>query len=295
MRFLLLEKVPSVPTELVKQWDANNPKDITDPEAPETNQYTRSTILDMIIEDAGWGLEGQDKEEVKASLYKSCVSWTADPRKNKFIPFLDKFFSRKMPLMAESDRYFSVLMDLGTRYRMSFGEDAKEDFLFNRSLYDRTPEEFEYTLKLLNTVNSPSEIKRYFQNTSKVNPEDLYNGNVIKPVGDPNKDEDNTDTLYGVVEQWAEKGLNDAPPEEKVDGRRKKVDADIKSVDFDEVRKTSSYPSMDMLPKSEEQEGNIVYVQNLFLDASNDYKGAGGEAFLQFRDGQWTPIKVRSR
>ena len=290
MRFLLLEKVPSVPTELVKQWDANNPKDITDPEAPETNQYTRSTILDMIIEDAGWGLEGQDKEEVKASLYKSCVSWTADPRKNKFIPFLDKFFS-KMDLMADSDRYFGPLMDLGTRYRMSFDED----FLFNSSLYDRTPEEFEYTLKLLNTVNSPSEMRRYFQDVSKVNPEDLYNGNVIKPVGDPNKDEYNEDTLYGVVETWADHGNNDAPPEEKVDGRRKKVDAAIKSVDFDEVRKTSSYDSMDMLPKSEEQEGNIVYVQNLFLDASNGYKGAGGEAFLQFRDGQWTPIKVNSR
>lgn len=82
----------------------------------------------------------------------------------------------------------------------------------NQSLYNRSMEDFEYTVKIFNTVLDEEKLSSYFVDTSVASVEQLFdeNGNV-KPAGLGGPQAGfYGDTIYNTVESWAgENGEND--------------------------------------------------------------------------------------
>lgn len=86
----------------------------------------------------------------------------------------------------------------------------EDSFCTNISLYERSLDDFEYTVKLFATVLNEEELQKYFKDISNISVDQLYDTEgKIKPagLGGPQKGFYG-DTLYNTVESWA--GEDDA-------------------------------------------------------------------------------------
>lgn len=189
MRFLLLEKIPQITPEEIKKWDT-------------ASDRVRGQMGTDIIN----RFELNPAKNMMHPLRKSFVKFGIDPKTNPFIEFTDKL-CQKVPLKKTDDVLFNILVDKYTTREVNLDHD----YLLDASLYNRTPEEFEYTLFVFETVLNPSQLGKYFKDTKNISVKQLYDGGKIKPAGDESTADD-ISTLFGTVESWSgESGENDAP------------------------------------------------------------------------------------
>lgn len=82
--------------------------------------------------------------------------------------------------------------------------DLRQEFFKNPSLYDRNRKDFMYTVRILNIVNNPDKLSAYFEDTSNISIEQLYNPDgTIKDAGIGGAKEGfYGDVIFNIVESW---------------------------------------------------------------------------------------------
>lgn len=191
MRFTLLEKVPSISADEIKRWNSASDKVRGQMATDILNRYENSYAMNL------WH-----------PFRKSLKLFGIDPKDNPFIEFTDRLVS-EVPIKKTDDKLYDVLVDMHQRRLV----DLNHSYLTDPQLYKRSSEEFQYTVNVFETVLDPSRINKYFNDTSKISVDQLYDNGIIKPAGNEST-ADNTDTIFGTVESWSgTNSENDKPPE----------------------------------------------------------------------------------
>lgn len=134
---------------------------------------------------------------IKHSLRYNFDKFGVDPQENPFMKFITS-----MPFIFEErdEPLINILSDKQSYNALNYDNS----YLKEESLYNRTPEDFQYTVNLFEIVNDPDKLRRYFSNPSDIDKSDLYDSKGrIKPVG-TSETSDDTSTLFGVIEDWSE-------------------------------------------------------------------------------------------
>lgn len=235
---ILLESVPIISPQQIKQWN-------------DGNENVRSKIFSEIINQ----YNNSNIDEVAAGIRPCFYQHGIDPRKNGFIELFDKF---NFKLDKKHIPYIKMLNNLYTSENL----DLSEDYLVEPSLWNRSMNEFIYTVRLFDTVLTPYKLRKFFKNTELINKNDLFNGSNIKPVG---KEGDGTETLFGTVESWSgQNGENDIPPDYRKDGnnygdekltlsRSKKL----------LIKQKYSFDDPSQIPNILHKKGQVVFVKSL--------------------------------
>lgn len=224
MRFILkehkvLHEDESTPRDWQQEYDKAKAKD-----KPEViKQWLRDknivgkNVLSEIESDKPAG------KELLAGIMRSVNLRTMARFSNTFIQFLGNV---KFELTDNACNNLSHLTTL------AFGPtklDLSKKWLNDRSLFDRSANEFEYSVNLLNTASDESKLSRYFKDTSNIKFEHLFDGGHVKPAGIKEKrviydtpqgteggnplPPEKQKTLWAVCEVWAMNG-NDKELEE---------------------------------------------------------------------------------
>ena len=162
------------------------------------NKEVKSKIIDNLINE----YSNKSLKNISDAIYNDFSAFGIDPDSNKLIDFLDKInFSVSTNMNDQFNTLFSM-------YREGL-VDISHDYLTNSSLFDRSPQEVEYTINAFESVMDKNVIKKYFTDTTEVSEDKFFNGNTIKPAGNKNTEND-TNTIYGTVHdlenQFGKKG-----------------------------------------------------------------------------------------
>lgn len=178
MRFKLLEVVPRIPSDVLSSW----------------NSFPRDRKLE-IIDDIITAYNNPSLMNIKDVIQKDFMYNGIDPSKNQFMHLIDELEFR--PTKNQSDN-FDKLVDMIE----SNSVDLSHDYLREKSLYDRSPQEFTYTVNAFETVMNPRELSKYFKDTTYISADQFRNEDgTIKSAGNKNTADD-IDTIYGTIEQW---------------------------------------------------------------------------------------------
>lgn len=176
--YKLNESVPTINPSLVRQWD-------------NAGKEEKEKIIDSFIE---YDYKNPGLKNIKNAMFNIFNQFGI--KDNPFIEFFDKARS------LDESEYEGNISRLADLYLEGY-VDVDNDYLYNPSLYGgRKPEDFDYTVRALDIANDPNKLKKYFHNTTELSEKDFFDGNIIKPAGNPNKDKDNFNTIYGVIEHW---------------------------------------------------------------------------------------------
>lgn len=227
MRFLLLEKIPQITPEEIKKWDTASDKVRGQMGTDIINRFELNAAKNMM-----------------QPLRKSFVKFGIDPKTNPFIEFTDKL-CQKVPLKKNDDVLFDILVDKYTSREVNLDHD----YLVDASLYSRTPEEFEYTLFVFETVLNPSQLSKYFKDTKNISVKQLYDGGRIKPAGDESTADD-TSTLFGTVESWSGEDRENNAHQQTGKSRVKSKDT-IGPREKQRLKKTDSFGSLEDIKNPE--------------------------------------------
>ncbi len=168
-------------------------------------------------------------------------------------------------------------------------------YLLNPSLYDRSIAEFVYTVKAFETVLDPAKLSKFFHDTNKIDVNEFFDGDSIKPAGSAN-DADNTNTIYGVIESWAQGGENDAGGGEgTIDRRRKNVDIeDMKmSKEVLDAAKDRGLKTLDDVQDSDRKRGNVIYIQSPVSGdfSPEEFVNAYNPGYYIYTGSEWKRLK----
>lgn len=225
MRFILkehkrLHEDESTPRNWQEEYDKAKTKD-----KPEVvKQWLKAE--NIVGENVLSKLDSTDaaSQELLAGIIRSINLRTMAKFSNTFIKFLGTV---NFELSNDACKNLSHLTTL------AFGPlklDLTQRWLNDEKLFNRTPNEFEYSVNLLNTASDESKLSKYFKDTSNVKFDHLFIGGHVKPAGIKEQrvlydtaigsDEGNPlppeeqETLWAVAEVWALNG-NDKQPEPK--------------------------------------------------------------------------------
>ena len=104
----------------------------------------------------------------------------------------------RVPIDQISIDNYPNLIALGNIMKDTPNFKHKANYLLNPSLYDRSQEDFVYTVNQFNIVNDPTLRAKKFIGKS-VSEDSLIDNGVIKPAGIDKKDPKDSSTIYGVV------------------------------------------------------------------------------------------------
>lgn len=178
MKSLLQEKLPRVTNQEINTWRQGSDRQKSDLVTNIISRYEKPSL-----------------NNIRNAINKNFNYFGIDPKNNDFMKFLDQL---EFNPTRNQNNNFEILVDYVDQHKV----DINHEYLTNESLYNRTPKEFEYTLNAFETVMDPSELSKYFKDTTSINVEQFYDaeGN-IKPAG---KQGDTTkDTIYGTIESWS--------------------------------------------------------------------------------------------
>ena len=278
MRFRLVERIEDIPEDYYAEWRTADNK---------RKELIAREVLQKL------GDTQQEREEltnVAEAFIKSCYRFGIDFSLNPFMKYL-ALLVKKIRLEPKHDDYVSALVDLvesGSVLKESMKKALadKEHWLVNESLFYRSVADFIYTAKILEIVTTKTQLSKFFKNTEVVKEEELYEDNKIggriKPAGNESTAEDTT-TIYGTVENWADGGENDAGEEPQ------SKDKKYSQQTLDRIKNNKHYKSIADIPESETYEGNIVYVSFQGEHNSNtiDWNNFV-DTWMQYKNGKWT-------
>lgn len=179
------------------------------------------------------GTDGADKliDTIVHSIELRTFSLWANP----FLKLLTEF---------DFDITDNIIDNISSLVPLAYGPtklDLNSKYLNNLSLYDRNANDFDYSVKMLQTVNDSGKLSTYFKDTSKVSPEHLYDSSgKIKPAGlstkkvDYDKKADGSEemlppeeqsTIFGTAEAWSANGNDKGGP-----NKDKKSDTNVDNV-----------------------------------------------------------------
>lgn len=202
---------------------------------------------------------------VKAT-YNSAEHYGLDPTINPFLQFLAR---KKFPIndkMGDSN-----MVNLFELNRVNNIDLVQPFILDGEFMGIPDKKDFIYTVKLLDVINNPNKLKRFFKDPDVVNEEELHidnnPNNNYKPAGigkhlDP-------DTLFGTVELWSD--ANDVS-KEKNDVLTISQLKDIIKRDDDGNKKLKDIEA-DLRAKGELKDGVVCYSKNIeHVDSTASYK-----------------------
>lgn len=178
MRFLLVEDVPRITNDEINKWRT-------------ASDAAREDMVDDIIQ----RYDKPGLQNLKNAMIRNFNYFGIDPSDNEFMTLLDEL--EFIPSQMDNAN-FEVLSDYAQAGRV----DLSHDYLRNGSLYDRSRNDFEYTVNAFETVMDPRQLSRYFKDTTYINTEQFIDeSGDIKPAG--KKGDTGIDTIYGTIEQWS--------------------------------------------------------------------------------------------
>ena len=199
MRFILLEKVPQITADEIKKWSSASDK-----------------IRGQMATDILQRYEQSDAMNLWHPFRKSLKLFGIDPKENPFIHFTDKLVD-SVHLSKTDDKLFDILVDMHQQRLI----DLNHSYLVDPRLYQRSPEEFQYTVNVFETVLDPSRLNRYFKDTSRISVDQIYDKGFIKPAGNESTGDD-ISTIFGTVESWSgADSENDKPADHKASSKAK--------------------------------------------------------------------------
>lgn len=263
MRFLMFEDFPRITDKDIEKWKTADDKQ-------------RSKIITNIIR--GYGVS-KESPSWRQALRKACYRFGIDPVKNPFIKFFEQYIE-KVDYTPDND-YFSFLVDMVESSNL----DLKNNFLFKEELYRRNLQDFMYTVKVFNTVNTPHLLKKFFNNTEGISEVELYDKEgKIKPAGSEETASD-IGTLYGTVESWSgADGENDRDTDD-----RKSKGVKLTQADLNRIKKNHHYTYVAEIPEELWKEGTVVYVTFMGEHDSNKIDMADWvDSFVIYQGGKWS-------
>ena len=283
MRFRLVEYITNIdiPEEYHTEWRTADAK-------------RKELIAREILQRTGSNeQERKQLTNVAEAFIKSCYRFGITYPQNPFINYIPTV-AKKVKFEPKHDDYISALVDLvesGSVLRESVIKSItdKASYLVNESLFYRSVEDFIYTAKIMEIVTTKTQLSKFFKDTSVVKEEELYEGDKlggrIKPAGNKNTPLNQMhNTIYGTVEKWADGGENDAGDSKE----NRKSDKKYSPQTLDRIKENKRYASVSEIPKSEEYEGNIVYVYFSGDHNSTDIDWNNFvDTWLQYRNGKW--------
>lgn len=170
--------------------------------------------LDDIPEMISGSFEERTQQSAAESKFRKIVKETQAKRENVrqiFNAILisvnkDNGVFEKILLKLDINRlpkeYYSNVEGLAYTIANDPKIDKNNDYLLNLSLYNRSPKEFNYTLKIMDIVHNPSKLSKYFD-PETIDIEELFNDSGdIKEAGIIEKDSNDLTTIYGTLENW---------------------------------------------------------------------------------------------
>lgn len=257
---ILYEAVPTITPQDIKQWDS-------------ANENIKSKLVNKLITAYG----KPNLKNIRNAISTCFFQHGIDPKKNGFIELFDKI---DFPLTKDHDEYFTKLNDL----YISDNIDLSKKYLTLNSLYDRSIEEFLYTVRLFDIVNTPYKINKYFKNAAEIDEWELFlddNKQIIKPVGNEG---DGEDTLFGTVEAWSgENGEND------VESNYSELEEpSLTQRELKRIKEKYTFDSPDKIPKQLYRENQVVFLKS--LKPHSDIRGNVNSYisdFVIYKNGKW--------
>ncbi len=180
MKILLLEELPIFDKETVKNYKT-------------MDDFEKEEIVTEFIQKS----ENKNLTMLRETIKYTFDRWGLDPNKNQFYDYWLEFpFSPKGKEFQSLDDFVQMVSDGKV-------SDVSKDYYKEESLFNRTPQEFEYTVNAFELVDDPQEIKKYFKDTTYISVDQFYDETgKIKPAGNSSTAKD-IDTIYGTIEQWS--------------------------------------------------------------------------------------------
>lgn len=175
----LLEDMPIFSENQISEYDNLSDKE-------------KDNLIDFYIRNSG----NNSLQNIKPTIKYSFDRWGLSPNRN---PFLDYWL--RIPFTIKSS-YKQNFDDLTQFVNTGKVKNLNSDWYLEESLFNRTPEEFEYTVNAFEVVSDKNILKKYFEDTSNIRISDLYTeSGKIKPAGNSGT-KNNTNTIYGQIEEW---------------------------------------------------------------------------------------------
>lgn len=275
---ILLEDMPSISDDMIDKWSTASDK-------------VRGEMITEIIR--GYGVNDENPNWRNA-FRSSCYTFGIDPDLNPFIQFFDEF-SVKRDVYAD-DKLLSALVEMVEKGEVVMDDGNYPEWLFDKTLYDRSLNDFVYTAKLFEIVHDPSKISKYFHDVEKITPESLYVDNDtskgIKPAGSI-ETRDDTTTLFGTVESWSgEDGANNKAPETRTVKNGKGVSIKVPKLTRQELNRIKSNSSthvrvLDQASDELKKDGTVVFADYATHKSKEVNLDDWVNSFYVWQNGQW--------
>lgn len=179
MKFRLHESLPYITLDDIKKWQT-------------ATEATRRDMTDGIIKQ----YHKPGLENIKDAIYNNFDYFGIDKDDNPFMQLLDEL---EFAPEEKENSNFTLL----TQYQKAGKVDLSHDYLRMKSLYDRSRNDFDYTLNAFEIVMDKSELSKYFNDITNIDSSQFIDPetNEILPAGKPG--DKGLDTIYGVIEQWS--------------------------------------------------------------------------------------------
>ena len=264
MRFLMFEDFPQITDKDIEKWKTADDKQ-------------RGKMVTNIIK----SYNQEELDNIRPSIRKSLYRYGIDPDKNPFIPFFDAL-AETNNITKDYDNLVSAMIDLAEKGDITV--DSGYDYQLHPSLWERTKEDFVYTLKAFDVVSDENKLKRYFKNVDGIDISALMNEDgSIKPAGSEATSFDEG-TIFGTIESWSNGGDNDRDIDDK-----KSKSVKLTQADLNRIRDKYHYTYVANIPKELWKEGTVVYVTFMGEHDSNKIDMADWvDSFVIYQGGKWS-------
>lgn len=173
---IINESIPKISEDTIKQWDKLMPTEQKKIAQEIVDQYNKPELNNIF-----------------PAIFANLDYHGIDPEENPYIEFLDKL---KFKPQKSDLTNFVALNALITAGKV----DLKHDYLTEKSLYDRSEKDFNYTVNIFETILDRAKLSKYFDNITDISIYPLYDdsGDIL-PAGLNNE---TGDTIYNVIEEW---------------------------------------------------------------------------------------------
>jgi len=268
MRFLMFEDFPQITDKDIEKWKTADDKQ-------------RGKMVSNILK----SYNQEELNNIRPSIRKSFYRYGIDPDKNPFIPFFDAL-AETNNITKDYDNLVSVMIDLVEKGEIKVDPNYQYEYQLNPSLWNRTKEDFIYTLRAFDIVLDKNKIKKYFKDTEFIDVSEFFlKDGSIKPAGSEATSFDEG-TIFGTIESWSLGGGNDKDPEDSKS--KEKID----DVEKRKIMKKHRYGSLDEIKNPNKGMRVFVNAASHISDGPNnsDEWMTRGQGFYEWDGKKWVKI-----
>lgn len=186
MKFLLLENIPTITDKFKNNW-------------LKATSTERNDAVSKIID----YMKKPGLNNIAVAIKDNFETNGIDPKTNKFYELLNNL---KFAPTASMNDNFRTLTDLQNRGLV----DVTHKYLTEYpSLYNRSPQDFEYTVNAFEIVLDPQEVSKYFKDTTYIDIDQFIDPDTDEVLPAGKKGDEPTESIYGVIEEWSKGNESD--------------------------------------------------------------------------------------